>query len=536
MTSTFHGLETARRGLTAQQAALYVTGQNVANANTLGYSRQRVNMAAETAYPNPALNREQIPGQLGTGVKADSIERVRESFLDVQYRSESRKLGFWNGKADGLGKIQDVMNELEDTGLADSIDSFWQSLQELAVNSVNSGGKAVVRERGIALADTFTYLNGSLNMVRSDLKNELSVTVENINSLLGSIDQLNKQIAAIEPHGYLPNDLYDSRDVLIDELSSIMNIKVDYVKNGGNAQAQAMGTAVIKLNNGSTEPMTLVDSNTVNLLTVTYNGEDEAVDTVQIGGNMVPSATFTSEGKLLSLLQTYGYMNTDGEMTGDLPDMLRELDHMAYTFATKFNEVHVDGLGAKELAAWKEALKEDPNADIEAFDKKILFFVDEENATPNFDTIKGYAGRIQVSDEIKESYDNIANASKETPNEGDSSNLLKLITVFTEKYNYKDALQDSSTDAEKDYLGAYLQSVIGTLAVKTNQADRLAENSVTLLQNVSDRRSSVSAVSLDEEMTNMVQFQHAYNASARMITMIDECLDKIINGLGVGGR
>ncbi|WP_139892167.1 flagellar hook-associated protein FlgK [Bacillus sp. D386] len=534
MTSTFHGLETARRGLTTQQAALYVVGQNVANANTLGYSRQRVNMAAETAYPNPGMNREQIPGQMGTGVKAGSIQRVRESFLDVQYRSESTKLGYWTGRAEGLSKIEDVMDELKGTGLSDSIDSFWQSIQDLATNSVNSGGKAVVRERGIALADTFTYLNSSLNMVRSDLKNELNVTVEKANSMLGSIDQLNKQIAAIEPHGYLPNDLYDSRDLLIDELSSMMNIKVDYVKNGGNSQAQAMGSAVIKLNNGTAEPLTLVDSTTVNPIALMFNGEDGAVDTISIGGNAVPTATFISEGMLLSLLQTYGYTNTEGKLAGDLPDMIKELDHMAYTFATEFNKVHKDGLSAKELAAWKTALESDPAAKIEDFNEDILFFTDEYNADPQ--NVKGFASRIRISDEIKESYDYIANASVATPNDGDASNLLKLADVFYEKFNYKDALADSSPAAEKESLGAYLQSVIGTLAVKTEQADRLSVNSATLLQNVSDRRSSVSAVSLDEEMTNMVQFQQAYNASARMITMIDECLDKIINGLGVGGR
>ena len=534
MTSTFHGLETARRGLTAQQAALYVTGQNVANANTLGYSRQRVSLAAETAYPNPALNREQIPGQMGTGVKANTIERVRESFLDVQYRSESTKLGFWNGRADGLTKIEDVMNEMEGTGLADSIDSFWQSVQELAVNSVNSGAKAVMRERGIALADTFTYLSGNLNMVRSDLKNELNVTVEQVNSLLESIDNLNKQISGIEPHGYLPNDLYDSRDVLMDELSSIMNIKVDYMKSGGNSQANAMGTALIKLNNGSSEPITLVDSTTVHLLAVTTNGEGEAVDTVQIGSHTITAEEFTSEGKLLALFQTYGHTIADGEVAGDLPDMLKELDHMAYTFATEFNRVHKEGLSAKELAAWKAALANDPNAKAADYNEEVLFFVDDGNTEP--ETVKGFAGRIQISDKIRESYDYIASASEETPNEGDASNLLKLSNVFTEKYNYKDALGGASPSADRDSLGAYLQSVIGSLAVKTKQAERLADNSATLLQNVSNRRSSVSAVSVDEEMTNMVQFQHAYNASARMITMIDECLDKIINGLGVGGR
>jgi len=99
MTSTFQGLETARRGMFTQQSALYTLGHNVANANTPGYSRQRVNMMTETPYPSVGLNRPDIPGQMGTGVKTGSVQRVREGFLDVQYRNENTKFGYWEAKS-----------------------------------------------------------------------------------------------------------------------------------------------------------------------------------------------------------------------------------------------------------------------------------------------------------------------------------------------------------------------------------------------------------------------------------------------------
>lgn len=104
MRSTFHGLEVAKRGMFTQQSALYVTGHNIANANTPGYSRQRVNFVQTEPYPPASMNRPQIPGQMGTGVEAGSIERVRESFLDIQYRGENNKLGYWEARADALKK------------------------------------------------------------------------------------------------------------------------------------------------------------------------------------------------------------------------------------------------------------------------------------------------------------------------------------------------------------------------------------------------------------------------------------------------
>ena len=118
MTSTFHGLETAKRAMFTQQQALYVTGHNIANVNTPGFSRQRVNFVQTEPYPAVAMNRPQIPGQMGTGVKAGSVERIRESFLDIQYRNESNKLGYWESRAESLSKMEDIMNEPTDNGLS----------------------------------------------------------------------------------------------------------------------------------------------------------------------------------------------------------------------------------------------------------------------------------------------------------------------------------------------------------------------------------------------------------------------------------
>lgn len=230
MVSTFHGLETAKRGMTAQQLALYTTGHNISNANTPGYTRQRVSFATAEPFPGAGLNRPQIPGQLGTGVQAGTIERIRESFLDVQYRSENTKLGYYSSLSSALAKMEDIMNEPSNSGLQNIMSQFWSSLQNMADHPENLGARQVVAAKGQMVAETFNYYYNSLDGIKKDLGSEMDVTVKDINTIVSQIDELNKQIASVEPHGMLPNDLYDKRDQLVDQLSSLVNVKVTAVK------------------------------------------------------------------------------------------------------------------------------------------------------------------------------------------------------------------------------------------------------------------------------------------------------------------
>lgn len=262
MVSTFHGLESARRGMTTQQYALQVTGQNIANANTPGYSRQRVNFTQTESYPAPAMNRPQIPGQMGTGVEAGSIQRVRESFLDVQFRGENTKSGYWGARSEALEKMEDIMNEPSDNGLSKTLDQFWQSLQDLAVNPEDDGARSVVRQRGVAVAETFNYLSTSLSTIRDDIKSQVDISVKEINSIAEQINNINQQISEIEPHGYLPNDLYDERDQLVDRLSQLVNVKVTKTSSSTTASPIAEGKYTIEITDASGASLgTLVDGN-----------------------------------------------------------------------------------------------------------------------------------------------------------------------------------------------------------------------------------------------------------------------------------
>lgn len=528
MRSTFMGLETAKRGMFTQQSALHTTGNNIANANTDGYTRQRVNFQATEAYPSLGLNRPQIPGQIGTGVEAGSVQRIRESYLDIQYRAENNKLGYWESRANALEKMEEIMNEPSDTGLSKTIDQFWQSLQDLALDPTNAGARSVVKERGVAVAETFNYLSTSLKSVQGDLQNELDVSVKEINSIANQLNNINKQIASIEPNGYLPNDLYDERDVLLDKLSTLANIKVNYQKSGGNTLDIAEGSATVEILDDRGNVLgTLLSAKEqrVNEFKVSYSNTNELVETVSIGSKKIDVQDFNSMGKISSLIDSYGSTYESGGETfveGLYPEMLDKLDTMAYSFARELNEVHRNGWNLSDFNENNEPTSQS-SVNFFSFGQKA----DGSDNLLRDDAYKGAASLMQISSKIEESTDNIAAAYQKvgaTAQIGDGSNAINLAEVKNKTF---------SIGGKKTTLQNYYESLIGGMAVNAQEAEKLTNNSTALKESVDQRRQSVSAVSLDEEMTNMIQFQHAYNASAKMITLQDEILDTIINRMGI---
>jgi len=522
MLPTFMGLETAKRGMSAQQGALSVLGHNVANANTDGYSRQRVNLQASSPFPSVGFDKPYMPGQIGTGVDTGSVQRVRNSFLDVQYRGDNSKLGYYSSRSDALSRMQDIMNEPSDQGLAKTMDQFWQSLQDLSTNAQDSGARSVVLERGKAVADTFNYLSNSLSTIQGDLKSQIGIETKNVNSLLDQIQALNKQIADVEPHGMLPNDLYDQRDLLLDQLSNLVNIKVSYSSSGGNSLQNADGKVSVDLVDANGKSLgTLIDGTDVttkpNYLTVNYDSSNlvSSIDVGTPGTKTIDIKDFTSMGKIKSLIDSYG-----SEATATDPNiityasMLNKLDDMASAFADAFNTAHKQGT---------TLTKSDPNDPNSSYVQGGDFFT-----IGNTTDSKITAANIQVSKTL--GINDIA-ASK-TSIAGDGSNASSLADVL--KVNT--ITIGTGAGAVTSTIDSYYQGIIGGMGVNAQQADRLTSNTQTLVDSVNQNRLSVSSVSLDEEMTDMVKFQHAYNASARMITAIDEMLDKIINSMGVVGR
>ncbi len=517
--STFHGLEMAKQALSAQQSALYTTGHNIANANTEGYSRQRVNFETTSPFPAASRNRPEIPGQMGTGVEAGSVQRVRNQFLDYQYRAENSKSNYWSTKADALSKMEGLLNEPSENGLNKTMDQFWQSLQDLSVNPENTGARSVVAQRGLAVAETFNYLSDSLGSMRTDLREQIDVEVKDANSISDQINSINKQIKNIETHGSLANDLYDERDRLIDELSGIVNIEVSYTKSSDSALDIADGLATIKLadESGKSLGSTLVNGDIsqgeldFNKISVTPEADDanavDAIDSINVDGDSYSATEFTSNGSLKGFIEAYGY--TDGVdnagntvIKGEYPGMVNDLDEMAKEFAEAFNDVHNDG------------------ANLNGEQGTDSFFQNVNDQTTSGIT----AGNITVSESILNNPDEIA--ASNGGGSGDGGNASDLADVFDSELE----------DLDNASVRSFYESVIGDMGVNAQKANSMVENSGILRSQVEDQRMSVSSVSLDEEMSNMIKFQHAYSAAARSMTAVDEMINRVINNMGLVGR
>ncbi|MGY4688914.1 flagellar hook-associated protein FlgK [Salibacterium sp. K-3] len=516
MTSTFHGLETALRGMTTQQAALHTTGHNISNANTEGYSRQRVNFGQTEPYPAPARNAPQMPGQIGTGVQADFVQRIREGYLDQQFRGENAQSGYWESRHSSLERMEELLNEPSDEGLSSRMNGFYDALQDLSANPEDSGARAVVKERGIALADTFNYMSDTLEANKSDLANQIGTNEDEINSLLSNLNSVNKQIGSVEPNGQMPNDLYDERDRLLDDLSKRMNIEVENLEPEGLAKDAAEGKVNVYLLNDEGERMTddagndikLIDGENLDHRTIDIDEDADTIGNVSLnweegtgtGNNLDDLDMKNSPGSLAGMLEMHDGKNAAGDdMSGTYPDLKDQLDQLAYDFATAFNEQHKKGY------------------DLEGTQGENFFQIDTTgDGTVDGNDKEGLAGFIDVAEPIKNDPDKIA-ASLDG-NAGDGSNATELSNI------------------KEDHFDEEYQSLIGEYGVQTAEAKQMMDNSATLRDNVDSRRMEVSSVSLDEEMTNMIQFQQAYNAAARNITAVDEMLDRVINNMGLVGR
>ncbi|MDR2344051.1 MAG: flagellar hook-associated protein FlgK, partial [Spirochaetaceae bacterium] len=227
MTSTFSGLELGKRSLGVHEQALQTTGHNLSNASTEGYSRQRVEFAEMEPIFLPGLNREERPGQLGQGTAVSRIERIRDELLDRRIVAQAGGEGYWKTRDPYIRQLDQMYLELGDNSLRAKMDAFWDGWQELSRHPADSAPRTALLERAKTLVDgihdRFQGLKGLQDMADEDIM----LTVERVNELSRQISGLNNDIQKIMAQGDRPNDLFDRRDLLVDKLSSIIEITVD---------------------------------------------------------------------------------------------------------------------------------------------------------------------------------------------------------------------------------------------------------------------------------------------------------------------
>lgn len=517
MTSTFHGLETARRSLFTTQSALNTTGHNIANANTLGYSRQVVNMTASRPIEALGFSKSAAAGQLGTGVEASSITRIREKFLDNQFRNEYKSLGNFAVQLDTLEKLEGIVNEPSETGLRTVISNFWNAWSDLSKNPENADGRKVVMEQTLAMLDAFNYTAKQLSDLKGDLTENVEINLNTVNSLTGSIAQLNSEIQRIEGLGDNANDLRDQRDLLTDQLSGLVNIRVEDQATGYRI---TMGDTEL-VSNGEATPLEMAD-----LAGAVESGE---LNSGAIYGTIYARDHFV-EG-YISELDKMAQTMANGEFTVTIPKgaVLPEgtvLGDTTYTTAagnrtlSEDLTVTVKGLNGLHQLGYN----------LTGTNSGIPFFTDSSGGTENLT-----AANITLNPDIVENSNLIATSMRVSIDADGNETVItgnnSLAVLFSQMRDTRFDFDSGSTE-NLNTIDAYFRSVVGQLGVQASEATRLQANQQIIVEQVDSRRQSVSGVSLDEEMSNMIKFQHAYNAAARNMTMIDEMLDRVINSMG----
>ncbi|MFD2116997.1 flagellar hook-associated protein FlgK [Paenibacillus yanchengensis] len=530
MRSTFHGLETSKRALFTQSTALNTMGHNIANAATEGYSRQRVNMAAGRPLAFPGLQRENTPGQLGTGVVYTSITRVRDNYLDLQFRRENQQLGMWDVHDQALKAIEKIINEPSKSGLSSVMDKFWNSLEVLNRDPQLLSARIDFIGSATNMANTLHHMDTSLDTLQADAERNIEIKLGQANSLINNIAQLNDTIRKTERMGDHANDYRDQRDLLLDQLSGIVDMQYTEDPNG-MVSVYVSGNQVV---NGITA--TPLEQGSVAAITSgEIAGYKKAIDEVN-----------KTRNQLNGLIDTL----VNGKVDITLPNgYTTNIDRVAK------NDVEVeDASGNKQTITAGNTIPAGTTItssvtfEVNGFNgvHELGYTMEKPSGTglPFFTTTDGSGtfniSNIQVNPEIAADTNKIAASGKyeldtngnmvTIRGNGDIAHALAGLRDKTFTYpSGQTSLSEGTTDD-------FFRAMVSELGTSANNATRNYTNQMNLVDGVNFRRSAVSGVDTNEEIADMIRFQHAYNAAARNMTAIDEMLDRIINQMGVVGR
>jgi flagellar hook-associated protein 1 len=533
MRSTFTGLELAKRSLFTQQAALNTTGHNIANTNTKGYTRQVVNMAASSPLEAIGMNRSTVAGQMGQGVQFDHIDRIREKFLDSQFQNENKNLGDWQIQKDTLDKLESITNEPSDTGIREVVQNFWNAWQELSKNPENVTARVLVKENAVAMTDAFNHMGKQLNDLSSDISQNIDINIKTANSSLSQIATLNDEISRVEQLGDNANDLRDQRDVLVDGLSNQMNIAVTEDSSGYSIK---MGSQTLVQGKTVTTPLTS------QFMQDSYVSGDLNSGTIR--GMIYSRDSIVSDYKF----QLDNMLNVVA--TGDMQVTLPK--GMVIPEGTTINTTTGPVTYTTGMSIANRTLSSDTIVTVKGINGLHELGYSGESGTltsgiPFFTLKSGYttynADSVTVNPDI---VDNAAKISTSTRTFLDTDGIEKVVKgnndmalMIADIRNVKVSFDPSATGRPVLTNGTFdefFQAMVGELGVKSQEATRQTTNQQAMVDQVDSARQSVSGVSLDEEMANMIKFQHAYSAAARALTTFDQCLDKLINGTGMVGR
>jgi flagellar hook-associated protein 1 FlgK len=561
-------LDNASRALMAEQLGVEVTGNNIANVNTPGYSRQSVNYV--TAYP------EASPwGPLGRGVQVQGIQRAFDPFITARLNQNNSLLSDYQTTSSALEQVAAYFNETQDGGINDLLSQFFTAWHDVADNPSGAGERETLVNRGLTLSDAFSSRADQLVQERLSLLQQIGPTINEINSHSANIAQLTRQIVETEASGQAANDLRDKQQLEIAQLSQLIGVQT---------YTAGDGTVSVSLSNG----LPLVQG----VLSFSLTSQVSASDTVDLtwqgpGGNDVSIDTSSlSGGKLAALIRTRDEV---------VPKYQQDLDQLAKDIIVAVNNQHSQGVGLELFSQTKGTYQvTDPTATLasslplgdQIVNGSFQINIDR-NGTPlasgtitidpslslndvvqsiNTDPVLGGYLTASVEDN---SLKIVANSSTDTFGfAGDNSLALTALgvnTFFTGDKAYTFgvnawvldnpnlvaagqfdasgahavgdnrnalallALEDAPVGPDGMTFSDAYQSLVTNLGLNAQDAGSQKAFYQGLVDQLSQMRDSVSGVNLDEELTNLVKFQRSYQAAAKLISTADELYQTLLD-------
>lgn len=470
-------LNMARSGMNVQMAAIQTASQNISNASTEGYSKQRVDTATTlpTIFPYATI---------GTGVEITGISRARDTLLDTTYRTVSAGSSKADTTSSALSQIQSIFNEPSDTGLAATLDKFWTSWSDLSNDPTNGAAKSVVVASGANVAQTLNQFASQLDQLDQENRAAINSDVGKVNELSGQIATLNTNITAAESNGNSANDLRDQRDRLVDQITKI---------SGGQAIDRGNGSVAVYVGGRM-----IVDGATAKQLVASAGSPP----TITYGGGTLPMTGLGgSLGAELDVSTTV------------IPTTMAKLDTLTKGIVQTVNAIHSSGTvytGTPPVGS--------PAGN----------FFDVTTPAPAGGDPSLTARGIKLASTMT-SGAAVAAASGTATGPGNNDVAMAIA-------NLRDTAQtltaaDGTTVVATSTIGDYYNAIVGDVASQTSQSQDESTVQTTLVSNAAARRQAVSGVSTDEELIDVIQHQHSYQAAARLVNVVDDMMQTLI-GLG----
>lgn len=469
MSGLFTALNAGKTALEVNQKSIEIIGNNISNVNTAGYSRQSAVLS-----PYPSMN---FGGFfIGQGVVVSNVQRDHDTFVTNQLQEKSIEFGLQNGQANPLAELERIFN-ITDNNLATEIDSFFDSWQKLSANPSGLVERDIVIQRGQLLSENFHTITNDLNTIQLNINDSIVSKVDDVNSKITEIAELNARIFTIEIQGQTANSARDRRDMLAKDLASSL---------GAQTYTDSKGMMAIQLPGGlplvqGTEAMTIeaVPSGTNLNLKLHTGGTTRDIGLNNLGGEF------------------FGLVNIRDTVIPGLGD---NLDRLAYEITQAVNTAHAAGAGLDSVTGRN-------------------FFNPNPVPPPPANLWQDAARNISVA--LTDSTQ-VAAADAPTPPataaSGDNRNALIIAKLGT-------TILINGSDNFDAYYGK-MTSTVGIMANQNTLSLGGAKDAMVQLQNLRD---GLAGVSLDEEMINLIQFQRGFESSAKFLATVDEMMAKLMD-------